>query len=245
MVDTYLRPRPEFGTFLLSDTTADGDGLSFYKYKASLRKNRVSILQKKRETDVSEKVKVLEDYRKSLAHPNIDKAVGGHGNRTRHWTEPGYVPRPAERTVKSAGLRRNLSLDEATVSELQRNARPKTAEHVPRNVSGQTESSLPKIGSLEESFVISCRDTPTYSIMTRPPVQTGVCTYISVHTSYTPIDIYSETYLFSPFIVPGWVEDSAPKHSQQHPNVRVQSRMQNHVCVREQPYCIWLHSLSL
>ena len=152
MVDTYLRPRPEFGTFLLSDTTADGDGLSFYKYKASLRKNRVSILQKKREIDVSEKVKVLEDYRKSLAHPNIDKAVGGHGNRSRHWTEPGYVPRPVERTVKSAGLRRNLSLDEATITDLQKNARPKTAEHVPRDVSGQTESSLPKIGSLEESF---------------------------------------------------------------------------------------------
>ena len=146
MVDTNLRPRPDFGTFLQSDTTGDADGLAFYRHKASLRKNKVSILQKKREEDVSEKVRALEDYRRSLAHPNIDKAVGGHGNRTRHWTEPEYVPRPMERKVKSAGLRRNMSWNHNTVGETQEKTRPKTAEAICGDATHPQRTIFPKIG---------------------------------------------------------------------------------------------------
>lgn len=48
MVDTALRPRPEFGTFLHSDANAGGDGLSFYEYKRLLRSKKVALLQERR-----------------------------------------------------------------------------------------------------------------------------------------------------------------------------------------------------
>ena len=48
MVDTTLRPRPKFGTFLHSDTNAGGDGLSFYDYKRLLRAKKVALLQERR-----------------------------------------------------------------------------------------------------------------------------------------------------------------------------------------------------
>ena len=47
MVETAVRPRPHFSTFLLSDANAGGDGLSFYEYKRLLRSQRVSLLQEK------------------------------------------------------------------------------------------------------------------------------------------------------------------------------------------------------
>ena len=48
MVDTALRPRPKFDTFLHSDTNAGGDGLSFYEYKKLLRSKKVALLQERR-----------------------------------------------------------------------------------------------------------------------------------------------------------------------------------------------------
>ena len=48
MVDTALRPRPKFGTFLHSDANAGGDGLSFYEYKRLLRAKKVALLQERR-----------------------------------------------------------------------------------------------------------------------------------------------------------------------------------------------------
>ncbi|XP_003383123.1 PREDICTED: uncharacterized protein LOC100640696 [Amphimedon queenslandica] len=47
MVETAVRPRPHFSTFLLSDANAGGDGLSFHEYKRLLRSQRVSLLQEK------------------------------------------------------------------------------------------------------------------------------------------------------------------------------------------------------
>ena len=47
MVETAVRPRPPFSTFLLSDANAGGDGLSFHEYKRLLRSQRVSLLQEK------------------------------------------------------------------------------------------------------------------------------------------------------------------------------------------------------
>ena len=47
MVETALRPRPEFGTFLLSDNNAGGDGLTLYQYKKLLRSQKVALLQHK------------------------------------------------------------------------------------------------------------------------------------------------------------------------------------------------------
>lgn len=48
MVDTAVRLRPGFSTFLHSDTNTGGDGLSFYDYKRLLRANKVRQLQEKR-----------------------------------------------------------------------------------------------------------------------------------------------------------------------------------------------------
>ena len=47
MVDTAVRPRPEFRTFLQSDTNAKGDALSVYEYKRQLRAKKVAFLQEK------------------------------------------------------------------------------------------------------------------------------------------------------------------------------------------------------
>ena len=48
MVETSLRPRPEFSTFLQSDANREGDGLSYYDYKRVLRYNKVAILQQRK-----------------------------------------------------------------------------------------------------------------------------------------------------------------------------------------------------
>ena len=47
MVETALRPRPEFSTFFLSDQNAKGDGLCLYQHKKLLRAQKVVILQQK------------------------------------------------------------------------------------------------------------------------------------------------------------------------------------------------------
>lgn len=47
MVDTAVRPRPEFSTFLRSDVNAGGDGLSYFEYKRLLRSQKVARLQHK------------------------------------------------------------------------------------------------------------------------------------------------------------------------------------------------------
>lgn len=49
MVDTALRPRPAFSTFLLSDQNTGGDGLSYYNYKKLVRSQKVALLQQKRQ----------------------------------------------------------------------------------------------------------------------------------------------------------------------------------------------------
>ncbi len=48
MVDTAVRPRPDFSTFLVSDQNAGGDGLSFYNYKKIIRSQKVALLQQRR-----------------------------------------------------------------------------------------------------------------------------------------------------------------------------------------------------
>ncbi len=48
MVDTTLRPRPTFGTFLQSDNSTK-DGLSYFEYQRLLRSKKVALLQKKKE----------------------------------------------------------------------------------------------------------------------------------------------------------------------------------------------------
>ena len=48
MVETTLRGRPTFGTFLQSDTTAGEDGISYYEYQRHLRAQKVALLQEKR-----------------------------------------------------------------------------------------------------------------------------------------------------------------------------------------------------
>lgn len=48
MVDTAVRPRPGFYTFLRSDQNAGGDGLSFYNQKKLDRSQKVQILQQRR-----------------------------------------------------------------------------------------------------------------------------------------------------------------------------------------------------
>ena len=47
MVDTAVRPRPDFRTFLQSDTNTKGDALSVYEYKRQLRAKKVTLLQEK------------------------------------------------------------------------------------------------------------------------------------------------------------------------------------------------------
>ena len=47
MVETSLRPRPAFASFLHSDTSSGGDGLSYYQYQRLLRSQKVALLQEK------------------------------------------------------------------------------------------------------------------------------------------------------------------------------------------------------
>ena len=48
MVDTALRPRPNFATFLRSDANKGGDALTYYDFQRALRSQKVAILQQKR-----------------------------------------------------------------------------------------------------------------------------------------------------------------------------------------------------
>lgn len=48
MVETSLRGRPSFSTFLHSDTNFGGDGLTYYDYQRYLRSQKVALLQEKR-----------------------------------------------------------------------------------------------------------------------------------------------------------------------------------------------------
>ena len=48
MVETSLRGRPSFSTFLQSDTSAGGDGLTYYDYQRFLRSQKVALLQERR-----------------------------------------------------------------------------------------------------------------------------------------------------------------------------------------------------
>lgn len=151
MVDTYLRPRPEFATLLASDASAGGDDLAIHQQKRSLRQGKVLILQQKRQSQLLEKARALQEYRSKLtsfaAEPG--KSVGGHGNRTRHWSEPGYVPRPStERNVKSAGTQRHVTWDSH-----QSLARPRTAD----SVEPRAELPAPKQGRVRVSrSVVPC-----------------------------------------------------------------------------------------
>ena len=47
MVETSLRPRPTFTTFLHSDTNSGGDALSYYHHQRLLRSQKVALLQEK------------------------------------------------------------------------------------------------------------------------------------------------------------------------------------------------------
>ena len=53
MVDTTLRPRPDFSAFLLSDQNDGKDALSFYNYKKAIRSQKVSLLQQRRATSIA------------------------------------------------------------------------------------------------------------------------------------------------------------------------------------------------
>ena len=48
MVETSVRGRPSFGTFLQSDANAGRDGLTYYDYQRFLRSQKVALLQEKR-----------------------------------------------------------------------------------------------------------------------------------------------------------------------------------------------------
>ena len=48
MVDTSLRGRPTFGTFLQADSNAGEDGITYYGYQRYLRAQKVALLQEKR-----------------------------------------------------------------------------------------------------------------------------------------------------------------------------------------------------
>lgn len=83
MVDTVLRPRPMFSTFLQSDTNAGGDGLTYYDYQRLLRSQKVAILQerrvksyvpgyKKTEGPISRKI-----FQLSAARSPVAATVGG------------------------------------------------------------------------------------------------------------------------------------------------------------------------
>lgn len=147
MVDTYLRPRPEFATLLASDASAGGDDLSIHQQKRALRQGKVLILQQKRQSQLLEKAQALQEYRSKItsfaAEPG--KSVGGHGNRSRYWTEPGYMPRPsAVRPVKSAGMQRHVTWDSFQL------ARPKTAD----SADSRPELLAPKQGSVRVSWCV-------------------------------------------------------------------------------------------
>lgn len=47
MVETSLRPRPTFSSFLHSDADTRGDALSYYQYQRLLRSQKVALLQEK------------------------------------------------------------------------------------------------------------------------------------------------------------------------------------------------------
>lgn len=147
MVDTYLRPRPEFATLLASDASAGGDDLSIHQQKRALRQGKVLILQQKRQSQLLEKARALQEYRSKFtsfaAEPG--KSVGGHGNRSRYWTEPGYVPRPSTtRPIKSAGMQRHVTWDSLQL------ARPKTAD----SAGSRVELLAPKQGSVRASWCV-------------------------------------------------------------------------------------------
>ena len=48
MVETSLRGRPSFSTFLQSETSAGGDSLTYYDYQRFLRSQKVALLQERR-----------------------------------------------------------------------------------------------------------------------------------------------------------------------------------------------------
>ena len=48
MVESSLRGRPSFSTFLQSETSAGGDGLTYYDYQRHLRSQKVALLQERR-----------------------------------------------------------------------------------------------------------------------------------------------------------------------------------------------------
>ena len=48
MVETSLRGRPSFSTFLQSETSAGRDGLTYYDYQRFLRSQKVALLQERR-----------------------------------------------------------------------------------------------------------------------------------------------------------------------------------------------------
>ena len=48
MVETSLRGRPSFSTFLQSDASVGGDGLTYYDYQRFLRSQKVALLQERR-----------------------------------------------------------------------------------------------------------------------------------------------------------------------------------------------------
>ena len=48
MVETSLRGRPSFSTFLQSETSTGGDGLTYYDYQRFLRSQKVALLQERR-----------------------------------------------------------------------------------------------------------------------------------------------------------------------------------------------------
>lgn len=144
MVDAYLRPRPEFATLLASDASAEGDDLAIHQQKRSLRQGKVLILQQKKQSQLLEKARALREYRSRIssfaAEPR--KSVGGHGNRTRHWTEPGYVSRASTvRATKSAGSQRHVTWDSS-----QPLARPKTAD----SMAPRPELPAPKQGTVQQ-----------------------------------------------------------------------------------------------
>ena len=145
MVDAYLRPRPEFATLLASDASAGGDDPAIHQQKRSLRQSKVLILQQNKQSQLQEKARALHEYRSKRTSFATEpgKSVGGHGNRSRHWTEPGYVPHTSVvRAIKSAGTQRRVTWDSS-----QPLARPKTAD----SVGPRAELPAPKQGTVRVS----------------------------------------------------------------------------------------------
>ena len=74
MVDTAVRPRPEFSTFLFSDQNAGGDGLSFYNFKKMIRSQKVALLQQKRSVAKVPGCKLepaMQEYKKVLQQDEV------------------------------------------------------------------------------------------------------------------------------------------------------------------------------